>query len=341
MIIWGSKVQEKTLPGALFYCPRCKSDAVYQRIRVAKYFTLYFIPLFESEKLGEYVRCGHCKAELSEEITALTREEIEAALAPWTCASCGNQNPASAENCLRCGALQPAAPPPLPSAPKIGAMPPLPSVTLPAPKAKSSTWKIAAWIVGGIVALNILVRLPGIGPLMRPAQQPGKKELSAAVRGIGSKNRGVAQGNNEAAMRLAAELSTSLGQLRKKFISGDDSKDLLTKGEFVVYCQLNEDSCAFLIHVPALRRYADDAAAGIADLAYLEACRVLDEAKLSEVRRLAVATRGDLLYDRVRVGDFQLHLDKEQALKQPVREHPGEAPELLPFFAPQAKPLAK
>jgi hypothetical protein len=62
MIIWGSKGKEKLLSEGLFFCPKCRTDRSYKQKRVSKYFTFYFIPLFETKNLGEFVECQVCKS---------------------------------------------------------------------------------------------------------------------------------------------------------------------------------------------------------------------------------------------------------------------------------------
>lgn len=60
MIIWGSKGKTKVIGSGQFYCPQCKTTRAYQKKKIGKYFTLYFIPLFETQKLGEYIECQTC-----------------------------------------------------------------------------------------------------------------------------------------------------------------------------------------------------------------------------------------------------------------------------------------
>lgn len=60
MIIWGSTGKEKEVSRGHFFCPQCEQERAYKLIRVARYFTLYFIPLFETENLGEFVKCVYC-----------------------------------------------------------------------------------------------------------------------------------------------------------------------------------------------------------------------------------------------------------------------------------------
>ncbi|OWK41939.1 zinc-ribbon domain-containing protein [Fimbriiglobus ruber] len=63
MIIWGSRGREIELESGHFFCPQCESEESYKLYRVATYFTLYFIPLFETENHGEYVKCGGCRGQ--------------------------------------------------------------------------------------------------------------------------------------------------------------------------------------------------------------------------------------------------------------------------------------
>ena len=61
MIIFGSKGRQKELGHGTFYCPKCNDIRPYIQKRVSRYFTLYFIPLFETKNLGEVVECQSCK----------------------------------------------------------------------------------------------------------------------------------------------------------------------------------------------------------------------------------------------------------------------------------------
>lgn len=60
MVIWGSKGKEKEISQGQFFCPKCDTLRPYKHKRISKYFTLYFIPLFETQNLGEVVECQVC-----------------------------------------------------------------------------------------------------------------------------------------------------------------------------------------------------------------------------------------------------------------------------------------
>jgi predicted RNA-binding Zn-ribbon protein involved in translation (DUF1610 family) len=61
VIIFGSRGRETELGSGTFYCPHCGTTRPYKRKRLANYFTLYFIPLFQVQNLGEFVQCQVCK----------------------------------------------------------------------------------------------------------------------------------------------------------------------------------------------------------------------------------------------------------------------------------------
>lgn len=61
MIIWGWKARTKMIHTGSFHCPGCQAERNYNLMQVARWFTLYFIPLFKTRDLGEYVECCTCK----------------------------------------------------------------------------------------------------------------------------------------------------------------------------------------------------------------------------------------------------------------------------------------
>ncbi|RPI86047.1 MAG: zinc-ribbon domain-containing protein [Planctomycetaceae bacterium] len=102
MIIWGSTTKELTVESTTFYCPNCRETTDCDHLRVASYFTLYFIPLFQTATLGEYVRCDDCEREFDVKALSLTKQQIDAMNRPWSCGECGNSNPPAQNRCLKC-----------------------------------------------------------------------------------------------------------------------------------------------------------------------------------------------------------------------------------------------
>lgn len=102
MIIWGSTTKQKQLSQGNFFCPQCLSDASFKRIRYSRYFTLYFIPLFETKDLGVTVQCDYCQAELEENVLNYSKEQLLSAMQPWECVSCHALNASNRTSCLSC-----------------------------------------------------------------------------------------------------------------------------------------------------------------------------------------------------------------------------------------------
>ena len=60
MIVWGTRGRQIELSAGQFHCPKCDVTRPYKQKRVAQYFTLFFIPLFQIKNLGEFVECQFC-----------------------------------------------------------------------------------------------------------------------------------------------------------------------------------------------------------------------------------------------------------------------------------------
>jgi hypothetical protein len=102
IIIWGSKGVERKVGEGHFFCPTCQHDVPYIRKKVSRFFTLYFIPIFPLETVGEYVLCQECSSDWDPEVLDMSRQEIQQATSPWKCRKCGNRNPPEYGECLSC-----------------------------------------------------------------------------------------------------------------------------------------------------------------------------------------------------------------------------------------------
>lgn len=87
----------------------------------------------------------------------------------------------------------------------------------------------------------------------------GEKEFDAADAQIDSFGGTNAFGNSPEAVRLARRFSEAVKIGRRKlFTSGFDSGLFeQTNGEFLTYCELHARECAFIVHVPPLRKFED------------------------------------------------------------------------------------
>jgi hypothetical protein len=226
-------------------------------------------------------------------------------------------------------------PPPLPPAP-----PPRPSLGA-APR-KSGLFARVMIVVGILFVAFMVFRVVQFAVHMKDhpvKREAGMEELSEAARLIVGSSRGIVHGNNSEARKCAEELSRKMQIIRQTMFEGGNPNSIemkvLTKGEFLVFCQLNEDSCAFLIHVPEMRRYTDSAKESIAELAYVAAAGILDSAEQRGVHQLAVATRGSILYETLLIGDYSFESKNPLSHTQKISPKGVLAPPLYPFFAPK------
>ncbi|MCA9154161.1 MAG: zinc-ribbon domain-containing protein [Planctomycetales bacterium] len=102
MIIWGSRGREHLVGHGNFHCPACQRPSSYSLKRVSRYFTLYFIPLFQTSTLGEYVTCDSCGSAFEPQVLSMAQTTESEKRQPWQCPTCHNHNPADSSSCLRC-----------------------------------------------------------------------------------------------------------------------------------------------------------------------------------------------------------------------------------------------
>jgi hypothetical protein len=314
MIIWGSKAQQRRIGTGTFFCPQCAAQAPYTQMRVARYFTLYFIPLFPTATLGQYVQCGRCGTQASEAVLRCTPEQILEATKPWICPQCRNHNQTSQARCLACGAPR-VQPPPLPrgSLPPIpfapAAAPPVIPRAAPAPKRLSPLSK-ALVISSSLLALFVVgfigLRVYQLARFVRQPHAPTEtSEFYAATSRIGPLGP-EASGNSGDAVRLAENMAAGMAVARKLLFTESKEKSLLDRHDtFKVYCDLRRGQCVFLVHVPELRRFDEAAQEALGNLAWESAQEVLGaSAVTNQAMRLAVGLRGTIMYERVILGRY-------------------------------------
>jgi len=68
IFVWGSRGRTKRIGDGDFFCPECGDNRSYGLMKVKKWFTAYWIPLFPMGDLGEYVECGSCKGTFNERV---------------------------------------------------------------------------------------------------------------------------------------------------------------------------------------------------------------------------------------------------------------------------------
>lgn len=134
---------------------------------------------------------------------------------------------------------------------------------------------------------------------------PGEAEFRAANRAIIRLKERAYSGNSPEAIRLAGRFSELIEDARKNgFSAANRDSFSLSKHRFLTHCQLNADSCAFLVHVPELRRYTEDAQTSISQIAWMIGHSLAQDAGLPPSTRLAVGVKGMLNYEAVFIGDI-------------------------------------
>lgn len=131
--------------------------------------------------------------------------------------------------------------------------------------------------------------------------------LAVAEANIMTDTKGVAYSNSDEGLVLAEEFSKLF-----KEISLENTDSLNENSEFITHCQLHEDSVAFIVHVPKLRKFDDESKKRFCEAAWILANAVL--ATSQEVplgTDLAVGVKGAVLYENMYFGKFQIPTGEE------------------------------
>ena len=70
IIIFGWRGVTYTKDKGAFHCPSCAVKKQFNRKRVRRFFTIYFIPLIPLNLVGEYIECAGCKRTFNEDVLA-------------------------------------------------------------------------------------------------------------------------------------------------------------------------------------------------------------------------------------------------------------------------------
>ncbi|MEI7732143.1 MAG: hypothetical protein WCO56_21390 [Verrucomicrobiota bacterium] len=176
--------------------------------------------------------------------------------------------------------------------------------------------------------------------------RPGEHEFSNANEQIDSFQSTNAFGNTPAAVKLAHEFAVTLQAARTKLFTAEPRFEFLetTKGEFITYCELHRDECAFIVHVPALRKYDKDftekvdARKLLAQAAWMSAQTVLKANRLGKPKmELAVGLRGISQYGPIMIGYYvEATTQPDEGLIKDLDDG-AQTHFLWPFFTPAAE----
>lgn len=190
--------------------------------------------------------------------------------------------------------------------------------------------KAVIGMVLGVISLGVSVfEVNGVRsgePAIETAFDQADKNVSF-IRGLD-----IGYGNTEEAQKFATALSANLKEIRDVAIDGEGGK------QFRTFCQLNEDSAAFLIRVPELRNYTEDAKDFIAEAAWSVAQDVLIESNLPDGSKLGIGTRGALIYDKVLIGEHLKSYHDDDSEESGIKIN-GALEEDLEWFFPKLDPV--
>lgn len=203
--------------------------------------------------------------------------------------------------------------PPAQLPPPIAAPPPkVPPLIPTAPPSRKGLGPVTRLIVFGLSAFLILLfgfialRAVQFARYLREHHEPTRQSyFYAATARIGPSGNEVS-GNSSEAEALAKNLGARLASLRQKHFSQVEKKSLLDKRDtFKVHCDLREDQCVFLVHVPELRRFQGEAQDTLGGYAWTAAQDTLKDNSITNgPMKLAVALRGMIAYERVMTGRY-------------------------------------
>lgn len=75
LIIFGTRGVTTTEESGDFYCPSCDAKKKYDKKKVRRFFTLYFIPIIPLDTVGEYVECRSCACTYKPAVLTFDPEE--------------------------------------------------------------------------------------------------------------------------------------------------------------------------------------------------------------------------------------------------------------------------
>lgn len=135
------------------------------------------------------------------------------------------------------------------------------------------------------------------------------------------------RGNTPKAVELATLFSQRIGEISEEaFTSRGRPIIQLSDGEYLTYCQLQDDSCLFLVHVPSYRKFTGDAKKSLAEISWAVAQSTV-AGELQKNSKLGIGLRGVLTYGDIMIGNAANSPDDEIGTYRS-----GEKEDLIAFF---------
>jgi|GEM_PF-3716162 len=216
------------------------------------------------------------------------------------------------------------------SAPPVVVVPP--QQTMAAPARGRRTVRVAAGKSSGggmmkwVIILLLIGLAAGIAKIMMKPKPPGYdglKEAEAALTGGKTRGSGDSPGETKAATVMAetaeALRNAGIGSGSTKFGRGKSgllrrAAAALDANGFTAVCSVRGDTAVFLLHVPDLRKFADDAKEAMGKMAWFAARTGWAELPEPRPSRICAAIKGIASYDRAVEGlaTFPVPDDEEE-----------------------------
>ena len=118
-----------------------------------------------------------------------------------------------------------------------------------------------------------LFAFTGCGEGTSTPKSPSEQAFNDANLKITSSTEGIFYGNSAQARQMAKAFSKNMFDREGALFTGgkEDRKITLTDENFLTYCQANEKSVLFLVHVPQFKRYKDKVRDALLALAWMTA----------------------------------------------------------------------
>ncbi len=360
MIIYGVKTTEVTASEGTFACPRCQTVQNYRHVVLRRWFTLYFLPVIPLGRLGEQIECQACFSRFVPDdatgqptMQSLAGSPFEDKPGTPPVRHAPNYQPPRTTPLAITSLLFGISSPVFLCLCGLSLVSSLAAIITghlalstiersPVPmtgRGMARTGLVFGYLLflvslgyWGFIGYSVITghQRPANQTVQNPYQASGtaSDRLHAAeMRIMANDDDGFVSGNTPEAKALSADYSKVLRAMREKFFTkGKKHRISLTKGQFIVHCELHDQSCAFLVHVPSYRNYADDAKESLETHAW-HLAQQLAIGRLKPQTRLAVGMRGVVLYGAVIVGSVPTRTDMGGLFTR------GKRDDLLAFFA--------
>ncbi|XZE19723.1 DUF4190 domain-containing protein [Pirellulaceae bacterium SH449] len=351
MIIFGWGSRKSVSGSGHFDCPLCKTTTPFQHIKSRRWFNLFFVPIFPLSGSDDSINCMTCRTSFRPDALPDLQSKlpVSTSISPFSIVGMLLGIVSLIMSCVFFVSG------PFALFAVILSHTALGSIKKNQPHMEGR-WQAVTGLVTGYLALTFSIAV-GVIVMMAPRWFPrdpggasnwalsedkdegdrsfqvsesGNASFKSAEYEIAAKrDQPVGRGNSKEAIELAEEFAEKLKELCDiSFTSNKRPFQVFSEDEYLTFCELKEDRCLFLVHVPSYRKFTGSAKKTLADIAWATA-QVVTVEKLKPNVRLGVGLRGVLLY-----GDIMLGTTVESSESRFTPYRAGDKADLIAFFEP-------